>query len=73
MPKAKKSASKKKSEIKEEVKIRVDDYLMGDDVEILSVEDQVKEMLPDIEKSLLEKTQFLINKQKTESCWFFNY
>ena len=48
MPKAKKSASKKKSEIKEEVKIRVDDYLMGDDVEILSVEDQVKEMLPDI-------------------------
>lgn len=64
MPKAKKSASKKKSEIKEEVKIRVDDYLMGDDVEILSVEDQVKEMLPDIEKSLLEKTQFLIDKQK---------
>ena len=64
MPKAKKKISKKKSETKDEVKLRVDDYLMGDDVEILSVEDQVKEMLPDIEKSLLEKTKFLINKQK---------
>ena len=53
MPKAKKKISKKKSETKDEVKLRVDDYLMGDDVEILSVEDQVKEMLPDIEKSLL--------------------
>ena len=60
MPKAKKKISKKKSETKDEVKLRVDDYLMGDDVEILSVEDQVKEMLPDIEKSLLEKTKFLI-------------
>ena len=64
MPKAKKKISKKKSETKDEVKLRVDDYLMGDDVEILSVEEQVKEMLPDIEKSLLEKTKFLINKQK---------
>ena len=64
MPRAKKNTTKKKTEIKEEVKLRVDDYLMGDDVEILSVEDQVKEMLPDFEKTILEKTQFLIDKQK---------
>lgn len=73
MPKAKKTTkktTKKKQETaKEEINLRVEDYLtMGDEVEILSVDDQIEdkfsELVPVLEKRLKEHTTFLINKEK---------
>ena len=67
MAKAKKTTKKK--EIKEEIELRVEDYLtMGEDVEILSVEDTIEEkfgeLVPVLEQRLKEHTKFLIEKQK---------
>ena len=67
MAKAKKNTNKK--EIKEEIELRVEDYLtMGEDVEILSVEDTIEEkfgeLVPVLEQRLKEHTKFLIEKQK---------
>jgi len=67
MAKAKKTTNKK--EIKEEIELRVEDYLtMGEDVEILSVEDTIEEkfseLAPVLEQRLKEHTKFLIEKQK---------
>lgn len=73
MPKAKKTTKttkKKKDTVKkEEINLRVEDYLaMGDDVEILSVDDQIEEkfseLVPALEKRLKEHTKFLIDKDR---------
>ena len=73
MPKAKKTTKttkKKKDTVKkEEINLRVEDYLaMGDDVEILSVDDQIEEkfseLVPVLEKRLKEHTKFLIDKDR---------
>ena len=58
-------------EIKEEIELRVEDYLtMGEDVEILSVEDTIEEkfgeLVPVLEQRLKEHTKFLIEKQKSD-------
>ena len=66
MAKAKKNTKKK--EIKEEIELRVDDYLMGDDIEILSteetIEEKFEELVPVLEQRLKDHTKFLIEKQK---------
>ena len=73
MPRAKKTTKttkKKKDTVKkEEINLRVEDYLaMGDDVEILSVDDQIEEkfseLVPVLEKRLKEHTKFLIDKDR---------
>ena len=73
MPKAKKTTKttkKKKDTVKkEEINLRVEDYLaMGDDVEILSVDDQIEEkfseLVPALEKKLKEHPKFLIDKDR---------